>query len=257
LVTAPPGYALRAAPEAVDAWRFEAAVGEAGRLLTAGRPEQALAGLEDALALWRGPAYAEFARDSWARGEINRLDDLRMLAVERRGEALLALGQAAEAAFDLEAHTSAHPLREDAWQLLATALYRSGRQGEALAALRRARETLVAELGLDPGPRLRQLEIDILAQAPHLSAAAAPAIAQPSAPPGSTAPSEPGGAVALGDEQRPFLAVGTDRRRPHRVSLRVCAGHAIRRYGRRAWARGGHVIGRHRLLARARGGRVI
>jgi DNA-binding SARP family transcriptional activator len=169
LVTAPPGYALQAAPDAVDAWRFETAVGESGRQLGAGQAAEALAGLEDALTLWRGPAYAEYADQGWARAEINRLDEARMLAVERRAEALLALGRAADAAADLQAHTDSHPLREDAWQLLATALYRSGRQGEALAALRRARRTLVAELGVDPGPRLRQLEADILAQAAHLS----------------------------------------------------------------------------------------
>ncbi|MER6593347.1 BTAD domain-containing putative transcriptional regulator, partial [Micromonospora purpureochromogenes] len=168
LVTAPPGYALRADPEAVDAWRFETAVTEAGRLIGDGYAGSALARLTDALACWRGPAYAEFADQGWARAEVTRLDELRMLAVERRGEALLALGRAAEAAVELEQHAAAQPLREDAWRLWATALYGSGRQGEALAALRRARETLVAELGLDPGPGLRRLEADILAQAPHL-----------------------------------------------------------------------------------------
>jgi DNA-binding SARP family transcriptional activator len=164
LVTEPPGYALRAAPDAVDAWRFETAVAESPRL----EAGQALVRLDGALALWRGPAYAECAGDAWARAEITRLDELRLLAVERRAEALLALGRAAEAAFDLRAHADGQPLREDAWRLLATALYRSGRQGEALAALRQARQTLVAELGVDPGPRLRQLEADILVHAPRL-----------------------------------------------------------------------------------------
>lgn len=129
LVTAPPGYALRAAPDAVDAWRFESLVGESATLLAAGRAAEALAGLDDALGLWRGPAYAEYAEQTWARAEINRLDEVRMLAVERRAETLLALGRAAEAAFDLRATADGHPLREDTWQLLATALYRSGRQG--------------------------------------------------------------------------------------------------------------------------------
>ncbi|PWU52842.1 SARP family transcriptional regulator, partial [Micromonospora sp. S4605] len=169
LVTAPPGYALRAAPDSVDAWRFEDAVAASGRLLAAGQAGTALDRLTDALALWRGPAYAEFAGEGWARAEINRLDELRALAVERRAESLLALGRAAEAATELRTHAEAHPLREDAWVLLALARYRSGRQGEALAALRQARDTLVTELGVDPGPRLRQLEADILAQAPHLN----------------------------------------------------------------------------------------
>jgi len=178
LVTTPPGYALRTAAEAVDAGRFEVAVAESGRLLATGDGAGALARTEEALALWHGPAYAEFAAEPWARAEIDRLDELRMLAVERRAEALLALGRAAEAASDLGAHAAGQPLREEAWRLLATALYRAGRQGDALAALRRARETLVGELGLDPGPALRQLEADILAQAPHLTA---PGLAPPPA----------------------------------------------------------------------------
>ncbi|MGW0595072.1 BTAD domain-containing putative transcriptional regulator [Streptosporangium sp. NPDC002607] len=172
LVTASPGYALRAERRSVDAWRFEAVAGEAGSLLAAGRPGEALVGLEEALALWQGPAYAEFAEETWARGEIARLDGLRLLAVERRAEALLELGRAAEAVPDLEAHAAGHSLREDAWRLLALSLYRSGRQGDALAVLRQAREVLVGELGVDPGPGLRGLEADILAQAPHLTAPA-------------------------------------------------------------------------------------
>src|SRR5690349_10948174 len=117
LVTAGPGYALRA--EDVDAWRFEAAV--------TGTPEQ----IDEALTWWRGPAYAEFADQPWARGEIARLDELRLLAVERRAAALLDVGRAAEAVPDLEAHTGAHPWREEGWRLLALARYRSGRQGDA------------------------------------------------------------------------------------------------------------------------------
>ncbi|MFC0033893.1 BTAD domain-containing putative transcriptional regulator [Micromonospora chaiyaphumensis] len=198
LVTAPPGYALAAATDAVDAGRFEAAVGAAGESLAAGRAGPALAALDDALALWRGPAYAEFAAEPWARAEIDRLDELRMLAVERRAEALLALGRAAEAAGDLRAQAAAQPLREETWRLLAVALYRAGRQGDALAALREARAVLVGELGVDPGPRLRRLEADILAQAPHLdpALAAVPApVAVPPAPP-------TGGA---GKERRPFV----------------------------------------------------
>ncbi|MBM7493558.1 DNA-binding SARP family transcriptional activator [Micromonospora luteifusca] len=169
LVTEPPGYVLRAASDAVDAGQFEAAVGETGRLLAAGRPAPALAALDAALGLWRGPAYADCANEAWAVAEINRLDELRMLAVERRAEALLALGRPDEAAADLPAHLARHPLREDAWRLLAVARYRSGRQGDALAALRAARDVLVTELGVDPGPELRRLEADILAQAPHLT----------------------------------------------------------------------------------------
>ncbi|WP_435581951.1 BTAD domain-containing putative transcriptional regulator [Amycolatopsis thermoflava] len=166
LVTTGGGYALRA--EEVDAWRFEEAVTKSAGLA----PAEALSLVDEALGLWRGPAYAEFADQGWARAEIARLDELRLLAVERRVDALLGLGRAAEAVPDLEAHTGAHPLRENGWRLLALALYRAGRQGDALAALRRARQALADELGVDPGPDLRELEAGILAQAPELRGAA-------------------------------------------------------------------------------------
>ncbi|WP_326808062.1 winged helix-turn-helix domain-containing protein [Streptomyces sp. NBC_01775] len=164
LVTEGPGYALRAEPDAVDAWRFETATGSAASL----PPAQALERLREGLGLWRGPAYAEFAEESWARGERSRLAELRLWAEEQRAEALLALGRAAEAVPDLEARLAGHPWREDAWRLLALALYRSGRQGDALAVLRRARAALADRLGVDPGPRLRRLEADVLAQDPGL-----------------------------------------------------------------------------------------
>ncbi|MDJ1130971.1 AfsR/SARP family transcriptional regulator [Streptomyces iconiensis] len=162
LVTEGPGYALRAGPDAVDAWRFERAVAATPP------PAEALARLEEALGWWRGPAYADFAGEPWARTERSRLAELRLRAVERHSEARLALGLAAEAVPDLDAHVAEHPWREDAWRLLALALYRAGRQGDALAVLRRARTMLVEELGLDPGPGLRRLEADVLDQARHL-----------------------------------------------------------------------------------------
>ncbi|MFD7156707.1 BTAD domain-containing putative transcriptional regulator [Kribbella sp. NPDC059898] len=158
LVTEGPGYALRT--EAVDAWRFEETV-------QAGTPT--LSELQDALGLWRGPAYAEFSDEPWALGERTRLTELRLRAVERIGETRLGLGLAAEAVPDLDAHVAEHPWREDAWRLLALALYRSERQGDALAVLRRAREMLVGQLGVDPGPALARLEHDILNQATHLT----------------------------------------------------------------------------------------
>ncbi|WP_410595657.1 BTAD domain-containing putative transcriptional regulator [Amycolatopsis sp. lyj-23] len=159
LVTSGPGYVLRA--EDVDALRFEAVTTT---------PGAALSELDDALALWRGPAYAEFADDAWARAEIDRLEDMRLLAGERRAEAMLAVGRAAEAVPDLEAQVASHPLREDGWRLLALALYGTERQGDALGALRRARQVLKAELGVDPGPSLQQAEADILAQSPRIAA---------------------------------------------------------------------------------------
>jgi DNA-binding SARP family transcriptional activator len=178
LVTAAPGYALRA--ESVDAWDFEAAV------TSAGAPEEVLARIDAALALWRGPAYAEFADEPWARGEIARLDELRLLAAERRASALVDLGRAASAVPDLEAHVEDHPWREDAWRLLALARYVAGRQGDALDTLRRARTVLAEELGVDPGPDLRQLEADILAQSPVLTNSAGSGRRQAGAMPGQS-----------------------------------------------------------------------
>ncbi|WP_308208035.1 AfsR/SARP family transcriptional regulator [Actinomadura madurae] len=162
LVTEGPGYALRPAPDGVDAWRFEQAA-------TATRPPaERVKELDEALGWWRGPAYAEFAGEPWAHAERSRLAELRLHAVERRADALMALGQEAGAIPDLDAHVAEHPWREDAWRLLALALYRTGRQGDALAVLRRARNLLVEQLGLDPSPMLRRLEEDILRQADHL-----------------------------------------------------------------------------------------
>ncbi|MEV0471774.1 BTAD domain-containing putative transcriptional regulator [Streptomyces prunicolor] len=164
LVTEGPGYALRAEPGAVDAWRFERAVTDAATLPV----PDALNRLEEALSWWRGPAYADFGDEAWARAERSRLAELRLHAVERRAEAQLALGRAALAVPDLDAHVAEHPWREEAWRLLALALYRTGRQGDALAVLRRARTLLVDQLGADPGPTLRRLEADILDHAAHL-----------------------------------------------------------------------------------------
>ncbi|MGX1775288.1 BTAD domain-containing putative transcriptional regulator [Nocardia brasiliensis] len=166
LITVAPGYALRA--DTVDADDFGTAVGRATELLATGDSADALTTLDGALALWHGPAYAEFAEQGWARAEIDRLDGLRQLAAERRAAALIDLARPAEAVPGLDALLAAHPLREHAWQLLALALYRSGRQSDALAALRRVRRLLRTELGTDPGPDLQRLEADMLAHAPQL-----------------------------------------------------------------------------------------
>ncbi|MEU1731544.1 BTAD domain-containing putative transcriptional regulator [Streptosporangium sp. NPDC020145] len=162
LVSAPPGYALRADAQQVDAWMFEDAV------KTEGDPATVWKRLGEALSLWRGPALAEFSDLPWAMTEAGRLEELRLIAFERRADAGLALGRSGALVADLEAHVSAHPLREEAWRLLALALYRGGRQGDALGALRRARTTLREELGLDLGATLQRLESDMLSQAAHL-----------------------------------------------------------------------------------------
>ncbi|GGK76481.1 ATPase AAA [Sphaerisporangium melleum] len=168
LVTVASGYALRTSPEQVDALRFESAVRSAGKYLDEDDPERARAALETALGLWRGTPYSDFAEQQWAEAEVSRLAELRLVARERHADAGLRLGLHAEIVPDLEALTTEHPLREEGWRLLALGLYRCGRQGDALAALRRARTTLADELGIDPGPALRKMESDILSQAPGL-----------------------------------------------------------------------------------------
>ncbi|WP_405671096.1 winged helix-turn-helix domain-containing protein [Streptomyces canus] len=187
LVTEGPGYALRAEPAHVDARRFEHTVAATADL----PPAQAVSRLTEALELWRGPAYADFAEERWARAERSRLAELRLTAVQRRAESLLALGAAADAAADLDAHVAEHPWREDAWQLLALALYRCGRQADALSVLRRARQLLREHLGVEPGPRLSRTEQDILRHADHLDPG--PSDPGPSDPgPSDPGPSDPG-----------------------------------------------------------------
>ncbi|MER6001571.1 BTAD domain-containing putative transcriptional regulator [Nonomuraea angiospora] len=197
LVSAPPGYALRAATEQVDAWRFEALV------KSEGDPGRVWAAMDTALELWRGPALAEFGELSWAATEAGRLEELRLIAVERRAGAGLALGRATSLVADLEAHASAYPLREEAWRLLATGLYGLGRQGDALAALRRARSVWRDELGLDLSAGLQRLEADMLAQRLE-----SPAPEEPPQPPAEAAAAVPAAAsgtaplrVVVADDQ--------------------------------------------------------
>jgi DNA-binding SARP family transcriptional activator len=170
LVTSPPGYAIQLGQDAVDAWSFEDEIHQAAGL---DDPSAVQNRLSPALASWRGTAFQEFGGMPWADLEASRLEELRLMATERLANAALQLGQAAQAVADLDRLTAEHPLREEAWRLLALALYQSGRQGDALSALRRARARLAADLGVDPGPALRELESDILAQAPRLSAPSA------------------------------------------------------------------------------------
>ncbi|MDA0636819.1 BTAD domain-containing putative transcriptional regulator [Nonomuraea sp. MCN248] len=179
LVTVASGYALRVAPDQVDALRFEQLVRAAGEHLEEGDPQSARGRLEKALGLWRGTPYSDFADQQWAEAEVNRLAELRLVARERHADTGLRLGQPAETVPDLEALTTEHPLREEGWRLLALGLYRCGRQGDSLAALRRARGILADELGIDPGPALRKLESDILAQSPELDLAPPPRPSRP------------------------------------------------------------------------------
>ena len=165
------GYVLDAAPESIDARVFEDQVQAGRRRIAQGAWSEASRLLDEALGLWRGPALADVDAPFAARA-ASRLEDLRQGALEDRIDADLALGRHAEALPELEALTTESPLRERPWGQLMLALYRSGRQADALAAYRRVRRTLRDELGIDPSAPLQELEVRILQQDPTLAAAA-------------------------------------------------------------------------------------
>jgi YVTN family beta-propeller protein len=164
------GYLLALELEQLDLGRFERLLGEGRALLAAGEPERAAEGLRAALALWRGPPLSDFASEPFAQAEIARLEELRLAALEERIEADLALGRHAELVSELEALVREHPLRERLRAQLMLALYRSGRQAEALDTYQRARRVLAEELGLEPGRTLQELEGAILRQDAELDA---------------------------------------------------------------------------------------
>ena len=163
-----PGYALAIDPLAIDARRFEALLERARVSLERNDHERAAADLHAALSLWRGDALAEHRFDDFAQQEIARLDELRLEAVEERFAAELAGGRAADLVSELGALVAEHPLRERLRAHLMVALYRTGRQADALETMRRGRDLMVSELGIEPGPELRRLEYMILAQDPEL-----------------------------------------------------------------------------------------
>jgi YVTN family beta-propeller protein len=160
-----PGYVLQARPELVDANRFQALVDEAR-----GDPVHVSLALREALGLWRGPALSDFAYESFAQPEIVRLEDLRLVALEDRIDADLACGRDGDLVPELEALVAEHPLRERLRGQLMLALYRAGRQAEALAVYRDARVRLDEELGVQPTRELRERERAILVQDPALDA---------------------------------------------------------------------------------------
>ena len=171
------GYRLAVAPQDTDAGRFEGLLAEARTL----ERVPAVAKLREALALWRGPALADFAYDEFARREIDRLDELRLVATERRIDLELALGHHDDLVSEIEALVHAHPLRERLRGCLMVALYRCGRQVEALDAYRDARTALRDELGLEPSEELQALQRAILAHDPSLAAPPRVAVSAPAA----------------------------------------------------------------------------
>jgi hypothetical protein len=168
LRTRAPGYLLDSGGAEFDVWRFTCQTTAGREAWDRGDPKLAVSEFDAGLALWRGEAYADVRDAGWVVPEVVRLEELRLSVIEGRGAALLALGAPEVAVGELEVHVQAHPLREHGCELLALALYRTGRQADALAVLRATRTRLAQDLGIDPGTALQRLERDILTQAPVL-----------------------------------------------------------------------------------------
>ena len=164
LKTVSGGYLLAVGPGELDADVFQSNLEDGRRALDEGEPSRAAGVLRDALELWRGPPLAEVAYEAFAQAEIRRLDELRLLALEARIDADLHLGHHTRVIGELEALVASHPAREQLVGQLMLALYRSGRQSEALEAYGRARQALVSDIGVEPGPQLRRLHEAVLRQ---------------------------------------------------------------------------------------------
>jgi YVTN family beta-propeller protein len=207
LVTTGGGYELRVEDGNLDLVRFERLFAEGRRALATEQPERAAKLLADALALWRGPALADLAFEPFAQTDAARLDELRVAALEDRIEADLAVGRHAAVVSELNPLIEQHPLRERLRRLQMLALYRCGRQAEALDAYRKARETLVEEIGVEPGPELRELHDAMLRQDSALDAPAAPRPASPAATVESPATATTGERAIPGLGRVPALAI--------------------------------------------------
>jgi DNA-binding SARP family transcriptional activator/pimeloyl-ACP methyl ester carboxylesterase len=168
LVTRPPGYVLRVAADELDVTRFEQLASAGRNALAAGDAARAVALLDRSLGVWRGPALADVGDGSSASIERARLEEERLTALETRIDAQLACGRHRGTIAELETLTAANPFRERFWCHRLLALYRCGRQAEALSAYREMRATLAEQLGIEPGPELRDLHDRILRQDPGL-----------------------------------------------------------------------------------------
>ncbi|HLM49101.1 MAG TPA: BTAD domain-containing putative transcriptional regulator, partial [Solirubrobacteraceae bacterium] len=240
VVTRAPGYLLRVSPGALDLDRFEALRSEAKAADAPVTAER----LREALALWRGPALADCADLRFAAGDVARLEELRVVALEERIAADLELGHHAELVGELEGLVAEHPQRERLRGQLMLALYRSGRQADALATYQRGRDMLVEELGIEPGPELRELHEAILLQRPTVDRPQTAAPLSPGPPPPMRAPG----------------CVGRDR---ELGELAAALGEALAGEGRLVLISGEPGIGKSRLLdelageAADRGARVL
>lgn len=228
-----PGYAVRQPREAVDAWRFEALLRQADETT---RPDHVVSLLQEALDLWKGPALVDYVDEPWAAAEIARLTELRSVARERLLAARLEIAEPALLVPELETMVGEEPLREERWRLLVLALYRAQRQADALATLRRARTSLAEELGVDPGPALRELEAEVLAQSPSLVVPRQRAEHAPGRP--SAAPMSEQGGLVERDRELAALTGALDAIAEGRHGLLLIEGDA--------------GIGKTRLLGEAR-----
>src|SRR5262252_6526444 len=169
LITTAPGYMLRIFPAELDAAQFEQLIFEGRDVLAAGAAAEAVQLLDQAMTLWRGPPLADFRYEPFAQAEIARLEELQLACLEERNEAQLALGLAGALTAELGRMVADHPLRERLRGQLMLALYRSGRQAEALEVYREFRTVLAEELGLEPSSALRKLQEAILRHDPALA----------------------------------------------------------------------------------------
>ena len=195
LVTRSPGYLLRVTADELDVLVFEQLVSAGREAIAAGDADRAIALLDQSLALWRGPALADLGDGTFASAERARLDEERLAALESRIEAQLACGRHDETIAELETLTAANPFRERFWRHRLVALYRCGRQAEALRAYRELRATLTEQLGIEPGPELRELHDRILHQDTDLDY-------RPGTPPGAADASRPQTRYAQSGEMR-------------------------------------------------------
>lgn len=179
LETRSPGYVIRVTSEQLDLQQFERLTEEAGRALTLGEAARAFELQRDALTLWRGPALADLEHEPFAQIAIERLEEIRLAALEQRVDAELALGRDRELVGELDELAARHPFHEPFAVRLMLALYRSGRQADALDVYRRTRETLVDGFGIEPGRELRELERAILNQDRSLDVESGEAVARP------------------------------------------------------------------------------